>query len=407
MPDDAVIEVCGLGKKFCRSLRRAMLYTGLDLAKSAFGAAPCHDRLRRDEFWALRDVSLAVRKGECLGLIGPNGSGKSTLLRILNGIIEPDQGWARIRGQVGALIQVGAGFHPRLTGRENIYISGAIRGMPKREVDKKFDQIVDFAELREFMDMPVMYYSSGMFVRLGYSIAAHISSDILLMDEVLAVGDAGFRHKCLNHLEQKLAEGCTAIFVTHSMGALATISSRVAVLAQGRKVFDGDVDGGIAAYQKAMSLRQEGGEAGAHSLDPRVTLERVRLQSSSTDGTVCTGDDLELRFEIMVHQPVGGVRCEVRLHSVAYGVVAGSDSLSGCGEISGAPGALLVALRIPKIPFLPGHYLFRLVVSEARTGCLFFRHVGAATLHIVGRGNATQAAERLVSLNESWSVEER
>ncbi len=177
-----------------------MWYGFRDILRDTAGLHPKSDRLRRKEFWAVDDVSFELRKGETLGIIGPNGAGKTTLLKMLNGIVLPDKGSLRIKGRVGALIQVGAGFHPQLTGRENIYINGAILGMGKREIDKKFDAIVEFADIGDFLDTPVKHYSSGMFVRLGFAVAVHCEPEILLVDEVLAVGDTGFQTKCFNKI---------------------------------------------------------------------------------------------------------------------------------------------------------------------------------------------------------------
>src|SRR3989338_5925733 len=195
MGEDLAIRVEGVSKKYCKSLKRSMLYGMADVARNLCGLRSPSGLLRPREFWAVDDVSFEVRRGESFGLIGPNGSGKTTLLKMLNGIFWPDKGKITTRGRVGALIAVGAGFHPLLTGRENIYINGAILGMNKREIDKKFDSIVEFADIGDFLDSPVKHYSSGMFVRLGFAIAIHCEPDILLLDEVLAVGAINFQKK--------------------------------------------------------------------------------------------------------------------------------------------------------------------------------------------------------------------
>ena len=193
MTNDTVIKVENVSKKYCRSLKHTMMYGMQDIARNSIGLKSCSDTLREGEFWALNDVSFEVKKGETLGIVGANGSGKSTLLKLLNGIFMPDKGRIEINGRVGALIEVGAGFHPMLTGRENIYVNGAILGMSKKEIDKKFDEIVDFADIGDFIDSPVKHYSSGMYVRLGFAIASHADLDILMVDEVLAVGDFRFK----------------------------------------------------------------------------------------------------------------------------------------------------------------------------------------------------------------------
>ncbi|MCK4325438.1 ABC transporter ATP-binding protein, partial [bacterium] len=184
--NDIAIKVEHVSKKFCKRLRHTMLYGTVDIARSTLGLLPHSGQLRVGEFWAVDDVSFELKRGETLGIIGPNGAGKTTVLKMLNGIFMPDKGKIIIKGRVGALIEVGAGFHPMLTGRENIYINGTILGMSKREIDKKFDDIVNFADIGDFIDSPVKHYSSGMYVRLGFAIAIHCEPDILLVDEVLA-----------------------------------------------------------------------------------------------------------------------------------------------------------------------------------------------------------------------------
>jgi len=187
--DNLAIKVESVSKKYFKSPKRSMLYGVKDIARNTFGLSSHSDELRKDEFWAVDEVSFEVKKGETLGMIGPNGSGKTTMLKMLNGIFWPDKGKIAVKGRVGALIEVGAGFHPLLTGRENVYINAAILGMTKKETDKKFDDIIKFADIGDFLDVPVKHYSSGMFVCLGFAVAVHCEPEILLVDEVLAVGD--------------------------------------------------------------------------------------------------------------------------------------------------------------------------------------------------------------------------
>lgn len=197
-----------------------MLYGVRDVVCDVLGLSHSSKGLRPDEFWALDDVSFEVKRGECLGLIGPNGAGKSTLLKLLNGITHPDKGTIKITGRIGALLELGAGFHPMLTGRENIRLSGAILGLSQVEVEKKFDAIVDFAGLEEFIDSPVKHYSSGMYVRLGFAIAAHAEPDVLLIDEALAIGDAHFVQKCFTAFAQFQKQGVTILFVSHDLNPI-------------------------------------------------------------------------------------------------------------------------------------------------------------------------------------------
>tara|TARA_Y100001972_G_C7656097_1_gene330412 strand:+ start:1266 stop:2426 length:1161 start_codon:yes stop_codon:yes gene_type:complete len=234
MQQEVLVSVEGVGKKFCRDLKRSLWYGVLDIATEIFGK-PNHLKLRKDEFWAVNDVSFELRRGECLGLIGHNGAGKSTLLKMLNGLIKPDKGRITMRGRIGALIELGAGFNPILTGRENIYVNGQILGFQKKEIDEKFEEIVSFAEIGEFIDTPVQNYSSGMKVRLGFAVAAQMEPDILIIDEVLAVGDVAFKIKCFNQIFKMLSHSAV-IFVSHAMPQISKVCTSVIMLENGRIV---------------------------------------------------------------------------------------------------------------------------------------------------------------------------
>ena len=201
-----------------------------------------------ERFMALDGVSFSVAPGEAVGIIGHNGAGKSTLLKLISRVTAPSGGEIRLRGRVASMLEVGTGFHPELTGRENVYLNGAILGMTKREIDAKFDEIVDFAEMRQFIDTPVKRYSSGMYVKLAFSVAAHLDSEIMIMDEVLAVGDAKFQNKCLNRMKQLAESGKTILYVSHNMNTIRKLCNRCVVLNRGRVIHDGDVDQGIEKY---------------------------------------------------------------------------------------------------------------------------------------------------------------
>jgi len=227
MDKDTVIKVENLHKKFCRSLKRSMFYGSVDVAKNMLGMKVNSNQLRRNEFWALKNINFELKKGEALGIIGQNGSGKTTLLRLINGIFPPDKGKISVRGKMGALIAVGAGFHPHMTGRENIYLNGAILGMTKQEMKKRFHEIVDFADIGEFIDAPVATYSSGMTVRLGFSIAIHSNPEILLADEVLAVGDLSFVLKCYRKIAEYREKGGSILLVSHGMQLIRNTCQRI------------------------------------------------------------------------------------------------------------------------------------------------------------------------------------
>jgi lipopolysaccharide transport system ATP-binding protein len=272
MNDEVLVKVENVSKKFCRSLKRSLWYGMQDMLLelnpfshrsngTLYPRDSASDRLRPDEFWAVKDVSFELRRGECLGLIGRNGAGKTTLLKMLNGLIKPDQGRITMRGQVGALIALGAGFNPILTGRENIYVNGAVLGLTKREIDRKIDDIIDFAEIREFIDAPVQSYSSGMQVRLGFAVSTALQPSILLLDEVLAVGDISFQAKCFNALSDFRKTGTAFILVSHNMHQISRYSDRVLYLRHGQIQYLGSTDAGIKVFSQDMNTTAELAEA--------------------------------------------------------------------------------------------------------------------------------------------------
>src|SRR5713101_2845192 len=246
-----VIHGEGLGKEYRRGLQ---VDGGLRHALEDFVRSPLASLRRKkvEMFWALKDVSLEVREGEVLGLIGRNGAGKTTLLKILSRITRPTTGWAEIHGRVGSLLEVGTGFHPELTGRENTFLSGAILGMGKTEIARKFDEIVAFAELEKFIDTPVKHYSSGMYVRLAFAVAAHLEPEILLVDEVLAVGDINFQKKCLGKMGDVAKAGRTVVLVSHQLNQIRRLCHRVVWIDGGSVSQDGPTHGVVSAYESAM-----------------------------------------------------------------------------------------------------------------------------------------------------------
>lgn len=246
-----LIEVKAVGKRYCRDLKRSLLYGVQDIARECI-ALPPKQGLRKEEFWANDDISFELRRGECLGLIGGNGAGKSTLLKMIAGLTKPDKGEITVRGRVGALIELGAGFNPILSGRENIYINGSVLGMSKAEIDQKLDAIIDFADIGPFIDSPVQSYSSGMKVRLGFAIAAHMEPDILLIDEVLAVGDAAFRAKCFVRIG-KMMQKCAIILVSHHAPQINRTCTKAILLKRGHAMEIGAVDECLASYMRQQS----------------------------------------------------------------------------------------------------------------------------------------------------------
>jgi lipopolysaccharide transport system ATP-binding protein len=302
----AVIHAEGLSKRYHRGLR---VEGGLRHSLEAFFRSPIAAVRRKKEetFWALKDVSLQVLEGEVLGLIGRNGAGKTTLLKILSRITRPTTGWAEIRGRVGSLLEVGTGFHPELTGRENTFLSGAILGMGKSEISRKFDEIVAFAELEQFIDTAVKHYSSGMYVRLAFAVAAHLEPEVLLVDEVLAVGDASFQKKCLGKMGDVAKTGRTIVFVSHNMTAMRRLTSRAIWLEGGQIAETGPVANVIDHYlQKNTESNLESVWEDERTApgDDRVRLRSVRvIPQGSTDGLITVHTPLRIEFTYWNYVP--------------------------------------------------------------------------------------------------------
>lgn len=308
MDDNTVIKVTNLSKKFTRSIKRSMLYGSTDIAKSMVGIRPDTSELRKGEFWSLQDINFELKKGEGLGIIGQNGSGKSTLLRIINGIFPPDKGKVEIRGKIGALIAVGAGFHPHLTGRENIYLNGIILGMSKKEIDSKFNDIIKFADIGEFIDAPVATYSSGMSVRLGFSIAIHSEPEILLADEVLAVGDLSFALKCYRKIAEYRKNGGTIILVSHGMQLVRNICQHVLWIDKGVVKEYGDTQYVCDLYEKFMfeKDRTSVDELGIKiNNDPSVRIENVEfLKENKVTKSFKVDDPFTIRINYKTEREV-------------------------------------------------------------------------------------------------------
>lgn len=317
---EVLVKAEGVSKKFCRSMKKSLWYGIKDIAhelnpfshrrsancQQPIDSCPPLPSLRPDEFWAVNDVSFELRRGECLGLIGHNGAGKTTLLKMLNGLIKPDCGRIEMCGRVGALIALGAGFNPILTGRENIYINGSVLGLTNSEIDEKINEIIAFAEIGEFIDSPVQNYSSGMAVRLGFAIAVKTSPDILLLDEVLAVGDVGFQAKCFNTLAEFREKGTAFILVSHNMHQIARYSSQVLYLKHGQIAQYGERDRGIDQFladmhqtdSKTADERTDWGQV--HGSGKIVfTAARFRDKDGEKVTTIDVGDAVTLEIDYL------------------------------------------------------------------------------------------------------------
>ncbi len=301
--NEILVKVEGLSKKFCKDLKTSLWYGVKDLVSGLRGNKLDRE-LRDKEFWALKDINFELRRGECLGLIGHNGAGKSTLLKILNGLINPDAGKVTIKGRVGALIELGAGFNPILSGRENIYNNGAILSLSRNEIDTKLETIIAFAELEEFIDMPVQNYSSGMKVRLGFAVAAQMEPDVLIIDEVLAVGDLGFRLKCFKRIDQILPK-TAIIFVSHSMPMVSRICNNIMLLDHGVSKFGGiDVSKAIDLYYGYF----ENNESNIIFTDNTVELINVELLEVvnylNSLPQINWGQDFKLKLKFNLKRPI-------------------------------------------------------------------------------------------------------
>lgn len=274
-------------------------------------------RRPNQEFWAVRDISFSLSPGQALGIVGHNGAGKSTLLKLLSCITSPTEGEISVRGRLAGLLEVGSGFHPELTGRENIFLSGTILGMRRSEIHRKLNSIIDFAEVRPFIDLPVKRYSSGMYVRLGFSIAAHLEPDILLLDEVLAVGDAAFQQKCLTHVKALRDSGVSIIFISHDLKAVEQLCPRSLLLQRGKIVYDGDTTGAIAAYQSAAA-----GGSGIRRVDHAVFraeiggLRFLDKDGNATGHAVC-GEPFRIQLDYVAHERLEDAFFELHFNSSA------------------------------------------------------------------------------------------
>jgi len=390
--NDVVIRVENLGKRY--HIGEHVAYLTLRDALARVLAAPLRNfqspsDTTRDteasEIWALRDVSFEVRRGEVIGIIGANGAGKSTLLKILSRVIKPTVGHAQIRGRLGSLLEVGTGFHPELTGRENTFMNGAILGMRKRDILRKFDEIVAFAEIEKFIDTPVKYYSSGMYVRLAFSVAAHLEPEILLVDEVLAVGDVAFQKRCLGRMGDVARQGRTVLFVSHNMGAVALLCNSAIVLERGRIQAIGDSQQAISKYlarsseraQEVYNLEEQ------RRLDPvsRPEVEFLTLEFEGISAKLVPADaDLSVRMKVRGNEAVSNFSFYLSILA-ADGSPVGSCSGAQVHSIqAGEVGSY--RLQLPNPSLARGSYRMHVAVGAGneRTGFRMF-DTAADVLH--------------------------
>lgn len=381
----AIIEIEGLGKKYVIGHKKNARYETVRDSIAHFGRGvwqrlrhpllPNRERVDLEEFWALRDIDLSIERGDRVGIIGSNGAGKSTLLKILSRVTEPSTGRVKLRGRVASLLEVGTGFHPELTGRENVFLNGAILGMSHREIRARFDEIVAFAEVERFLDTPVKRYSSGMYVRLAFAIAAHLEPEILIVDEVLAVGDASFQKKCLGKMGATRSEGRTVLFVSHNMQAVKQLCNRGVVLRAGGMSFCGSAEDAVDDYLK--------GDKGADSIanlsdavdmlpnDPVFRFDEIRLtQDREEIDRVDNGKALEISMSYRVFKETQGLRVYFDCCDAEGALLFRSFHDEDCDTIpTVAPGCYRSRVVIPANFLGPTTYrlVFRATIYNQRT----------------------------------------
>lgn len=362
---------------FMAPFRRA----GKLLRGQATGAAELEETI-----WALKDVSFEIKHGEVVGIIGRNGAGKSTLLKILSEITEPTEGYADIYGRVGSLLEVGTGFHPELTGRENIYLNGAILGMKKAEIEQKFDEIVAFAEIDKFIDTPVKHYSSGMYVRLAFAVAAHLEPEILLVDEVLAVGDIAFQRKCLGKMDEVAKQGRTVLFVSHNMGVIQALCQRGIFLNHGKVSSDGPIAETVDVY--LQTLEQSVMENLAERTDRKgvgqVRLIQVELFDGSNQSSTTLAAGRPARFYFQVNNAIPGMSCTFTVYDhLGQAIVNFNSAISGPEDKFGADNRLGFICELDELMLLPGRYRINVAISGDNK---LQDHVEAAAIFDVEEG---------------------
>ena len=321
-----------------------------------------------DTFWALKDINFDVGQGEVLGVIGRNGAGKSTLLKVLSRITEPSEGEARIKGRVSSLLEVGTGFHPELTGRENIYLNGAILGMKHAEIKAKFDEIVAFSEVEKFLDTPVKRYSSGMYVRLAFAVAAHLEPEVLIVDEVLAVGDASFQKKCLGKMGDVVKHGRTVLFVSHNMDAVASLCSHVLLVEGGKAGEKLSPEDGVKAYlaltnsDSTIPLRER--PRTQHRTRPPIFTGLKITSDSGHQNVVESGQGVTFEVEIEDCEDLKNVTCGIALHNERAQRILFFHTLYHSGFTFAGSKKAVLRCHVPSLPLVPDSYYVELVMSD-------------------------------------------
>ena len=366
-------------------------------------------RAQAQDLWAVRDVSFEVQPGQCVGIIGRNGSGKSSLLKLIARIIQPTSGQIEVRGRVSALLELGAGFHPDLTGRENIYLNASVLGLSQQETEALFDDIVAFSELGSFIDMPVKHYSSGMYMRLGFSVAIHVRPDILIVDEILAVGDQSFQAKCIDRIVEMKREGVTILFISHDLSTIGRLCSEVVWLEQGRVVQIGSTDHILAQYRdhlfqrvgQQLSIENEAG--GYRRWGTRqIEITGVRLLNDANEETTIfhTGDSLRVEIAYTAHEPIVEPEFGLALYRHDGLHLNGPNTRVGGLEMGVVEGNGVVSYTIERLPFLPGRYQMTAAIHDGQRPLAYDFHEEAYAFRVIEGG--TREKDGLLALDAKW-----
>jgi ABC-type polysaccharide/polyol phosphate transport system ATPase subunit len=364
-------------------------------------------RSRASDVQALREVTLDVEPGQAVGLIGRNGSGKSTLLRLIAGIIRPTSGRVTAGGRIGSLLELGAGFHPDFSGRENVFLNGAIHGLSRRQIRERFDDIVAFAELEDAIDRPVRTYSSGMYMRLGFAIAAFLDADTLLLDEVFAVGDEAFQRKCFGRIFEFKQRGGTIVFVSHDATAVERLCERAVLLARGEVAFDGPTRDALVRYRRALAGDVDPDERAAGLREwgsGEAAIVEARLVGPEGSGReqFLAGEPLSLRVRVEARAPIEPPRLQLELRDDAGLLVAGESVDTGVLGWNGGAGERLLRYEVPSLPLSEGRFHLRLGLSDSG-GSRLLHWLDDALVFIVYPGGEERG---VVRLRGSWTLEE-
>ncbi len=413
--DDLILDVDHVWKIYCRNLKRSLRYGVQDLGREILGKGRdrTQSQLRPGEFCAVKDAHFQVRSGECVGMLGPNGAGKSSMLKMINGLIKPDSGSITIRGSIGAMIELGTGFNPVLSGRENIYINGSILGISKSEIDAKFEEVVEFAELGHVIDSPIMTYSSGMKMRLGFSIGANLRPKLLLIDEVLAVGDVGFRMKCFAHLRKLVEDGVCIILVTHAVGMLNRVATRSIVFDRGSVIHDGDLETGCVVYEETMGASDRVGSKGtpqAQSSTTGLSIGSVEVvdDHGNANKEFETGQDVVIRVEVKSERAAADLNLIAALWSPVHGRIASMSTASQNVTFdAGVDSSVMVTLKFKNLPLLLGAYHFNLSLYGPVSTEFHHRVLGIGNFRIVGPPTCSlgRGINGIVKLDHQWEIE--